>query len=181
MTNQDKIREAERIIREACPEITHVSLGCKFEYVGKTWVLMRITGYDGLLQPFTEAMEINEFSRLCPLEWTDNDGKRRGLKVEKFSNYDFKRFCKNAIAEIELKHVLRAMKLTGHSWESIKVIGNEMHFAIPNDEVTHFTDPDNGTPGENYNWSEGVWNLLRGWDGQSEETKLFVAGALGVK
>lgn len=87
----------------------------------------------------------------------------------------------NAYSVPKLEHVLMAMKLTGHHWESLSVKGDIMKFAIPSTEVTHFTDPDNGTPGENYNWHEFEYNLSLPADQQSDEFYEALADILGIK
>lgn len=72
-------------------------------------------------------------------------------------------------AEPQLNHLLVALKLTDHEWESLKAIGTILHISLPNNKVTHFIDPIDGSAGENYNWTEVAYDLTKPPLDQSEE------------
>lgn len=95
MNQEQKLAAIREEVIEANPEIAALRIGGKFDYGGKRYVFLRITGYDGLGQPFIEAMEENEFARLHPLRHPEHD-----LEVKRFTNYDFKRFVGDAVPRL---------------------------------------------------------------------------------
>lgn len=71
--------------------------------------------------------------------------------------------------EIQLSHVLRAIEKSGFDDINRTLItrpNGKMEVVLTDDETVD---------------REARWDLSRDWSGQSEETRLFVAGALGVE
>lgn len=165
MTNQGKIREAERIIREACPELMELSFGCKVEVYFPEYGNQSESSGEYSPSKTMTATVINQDE---PLAFLDSehayDVYVKDFKggVEFIDDEDGI-VCTVLGHPIQLHHVLMAIsgKLPCGSW-----ITTTEYLCF------HEADTDNELC---------VWNLLHGWDGQSEETKLFVAGALGVK
>lgn len=80
-----------------------------------------------------------------------------GLGVEKIHKEKVLKIIGHPITHADL---FRALELTGHSWESVKVIGDVMEIAVPSDEVETFIEEGVGMNGEqygsgiNYKWNE---------------------------
>lgn len=89
--------------------------------------------------------------------------------------------CEILGRDITLADVLLAMNLTGHAFEGIKVIADTMHFDFPTGEEIHFIDPDNGTPGTNYEWGHAEWDLKLPFHLQPQETQDFIGRIIGAE
>lgn len=155
-------------IREVCG-LKRLEFGCEFERKNKNTIgIQESKMFIVANHTFHVSQSIQTYTGSISIQ-SDNREKASGY----YWVYDGEVFCRKVSFEefgdiyeiiglpIYLEHLLYAMKLTGHNWESITVKENIIKFAIPKEEITRTTDEDTGEVYEEFHWYQTEYDLTR--------------------